>query len=36
MELTDFNPIHVLYKRPQNLSKYALTLAEAMTAQGVV
>ena len=35
-KLSDNNSIHVIYKRPQNPSKYALTLEAAMLAQGVV
>lgn len=36
LKLSDNNSIHVIYKRPQNPSKYALTLEAAMTAQGIV
>ena len=36
LKMSDNNSIHVIYKRPQNPSKYAITLEAAMTAQGIV
>lgn len=36
LKLFDNHSIHVIYKRPQNPSKSADTLEDAMTAQGIV
>ena len=36
LKLFDNLSIHVIYKRPQNPSKSADTLEDAMTAQGIV